>query len=169
MSLNVVYKIDTAYQDFSVRILRVVRQNLWLYLPDTVLIILLIVPPYALEETLSIIAGLLILGIRDIIIIKRNIKYLNFFEIQNGLVHYSILRYSMVYIEDKEHITNIDMEWIESQNNSRLQLIRKDSVVHTQYAMGYWTRNRLKKLYFEFKELKKDNNIEDIFRGPILN
>ncbi len=169
MSADVVYKIEIGYQDFTTRILRVVKQNFLLYIPDALLIVLLIIPPYNLEKTLSIIGGLLILGIRDIIIMKRNIKYLNNFEVHNGLVYFSILKYSDVYINDHDHITNIDMEWIESKNNCRLVIKRKNSIIHTQYAIGYWTKNRLKELYKEFKEIKNDNNIEDIFRGPILN
>ncbi|MBS3806934.1 MAG: hypothetical protein KGY60_05470 [Bacteroidales bacterium] len=167
MKASMNYQIERPYQVFSKRILRVVVRKFYLYIPDLVLITLLVIPPYKSEQILMIVTGLVILGFRDLVLMRRSIYYLNQFKVEEQSVKFSLIRYNEVVEDHENHIANVDIE--KGSQPFRLIIKENNQVVHQQYAIGYWTKSRLNELYEQFHNLKQDVTLESMFKGHMMN
>jgi len=167
MKASMNYQIERAYQDFSKRILRFAARKFYLYIPDLVLITLLVIPPYKGEQILMIVTGLVILGFRDIVLMRRSKYYLNQFKVEAQSVYFSLIRYNDVVEIHENHIANVSME--KGSQPFRLIIRENNKVVHQQYAIGYWTKSRLNELYEQFNSLKQDVTLESMFQGHQIN
>ena len=165
MKATIDYQIERPYQDFSKRILRFAAKKFYLYIPDLALITLLVIPPYKTEQILMIVTGLVILGFRDIVLMRRSVYYLNQFRVEEQSVQFSLIRYNEVVENHENHIANVSME--KGTQPFRLIIKENDQVVHQQYAIGYWTKSRLQALYDEFNNMKQDVTLESMFKGHI--
>lgn len=167
MKTSMNYQIEHPYQVFSKRILRVVVRRFYLYIPDLVLITLLVIPPYKSEQILMIVTGLVILGFRDLVLMRRSIYYLNQFKVEEQSVKFSLIRYNEVVEDHENHIANVAIE--KGSQPFRLIIKENNQVVHQQYAIGYWTKSRLNELYEQFNNLKQDVTLESMFKGHMMN
>ena len=161
------YQIEHPYQEFSKRILRFVAKKFYLYIPDLILLVLLVIPPYESDEILMIVTGLVILGFRDIVLMRRSIYYLNQFRVEDQSVRFSLIKYNDVFDRHENHIANVAVE--KAKQPFRLIIKENDQVVHQQYAIGYWTKARLEDLYNKFNNMKQDVTLESMFQGHIVN
>lgn len=159
------YEIDSAERNFSKRILRFVKNNVWLYIPDIVLIIFLILPPYEIEKTLMIVSALVVLGFRDLVILRRSTYCLSQFKVKDQTVFFSIMKYNQVFYFRQNHIANVDL--ILTHRPFRLVIMENDKMIHHQYAIGHWNKKRLKKLYKQYKNMKQDISIETMFKREV--
>lgn len=163
MEATLYYELNTENKDFTRRMLRFLKHNIWLYIPDFILIALLVIPPYEMEKTLMIISGLVVLGFRDLVVLRRSTYYLNEFKVDDQMmVTFSVLRYNQIYLTRQNHISNIELS--REYRPFRLLISENNEVVHQQYALGYWKRNKLEELYRKFSDLKQDISIESMFK-----
>jgi hypothetical protein len=163
MKASFQYQIQKPYQNFSTRLLRFVANRFYLYIPDLVLIVLLVIPPYHMEKILLIVSGLVILGFRDIVLMRRSIYYLKQFSVDDHNVKFSVIKYSDVAKEHENHIANVALE--KAFNPFRLIIRENDEVVHQQYALGYWNKSRLEDLHDKYNNLKQDVTLESMFKA----
>lgn len=168
MNTKMYFHIPQQYKAFAVRILHFVRTNYVLYIPDLIIITLLAVPPYSTGETLALVTGLVILGFRDIMAMRYMKHYLMSFQVKNAEVYISLLKYDR-RIDISSHISRINMRFMRGKRISRLQIYDGDQLIHQQYAIGYWTRERLMQLNEKYGNLKKDVDLSIMFRGTTLN
>jgi len=167
MKASMNYQIERPYQDFSKRILRFIVRRFYLYIPDLALITLLVIPPYKSEQILMIVTALVILGFRDLVLMRRSIYYLNQFKVEEQSVQFSLIRYNEVVENHENHIANVAIE--KGTQPFRLIIRENNQVVHQQYAIGYWTKSRLNELYEHFQNLKQDVTLESMFKGHMMN
>ena len=165
MEATLFYELNTENKDFTKRMLRFLKHNIWLYIPDFVLIILFVLPPYEMEKTLMIISGLVVLGFRDLVVIRRSTYYLSQFKVEEQMVTFSVLRYNQNYITRRNHISNIEL--VREYRPFRLLIRENNEVVHQQYALGYWNKAKLEELYRKFNDLKQDVSMESMFKRSL--
>ena len=163
MKASIHYQIQKPYHIFSQRILRFVVNRFYLYIPDLALITLLVIPPYHSQKILLIVTGLVILGFRDIVMMRRSIYYLNDFEVSDQNVRFSLIKYNEVVENHENHIANVALE--KATNPFRLIIMENNNVVHEQYALGYWDKKRLEELYEKYNNLKEDVTLETMFKA----
>ncbi len=159
-----IFEIPEIYKSYSTRILRFVKSKFWLYIPDAIIIILLIIPPYSTSETLALISGLIVLGFRDIIIMRRMNSYLSAFKVEESNVHITVLKYNHVLFNRTTHISNIDLRLLNNWYGLSLEILEGGELIHQQYAIGYWTKSRLLDLYEKFNSLKGGVNLNAMFK-----
>jgi hypothetical protein len=164
MDKEMSYEIPEFYRDFSKRILRFARRHFWMYIPDAVIIILLIVPPYSSSETIALISGLVVLGFRDIVIMRRMSNYLSSIKVRDSMIYYTIYKHNQVMIDRSSHISNFDIKISEKWYGLSIGLYESGLLIHQQYAMGYWTKERLRELYNRFNSLKGGVNLNAMFK-----
>jgi hypothetical protein len=162
MEATLYFEINQESKDFTKRMLRFVKQNFWLYLPDLALIALLIMPPYRMEKTLMIVTGLVILGFRDLVVMRRSTHYLNQFKVEDQMVTFSVRKYNHILFSRENHIANVEV--IKEYRPFRLVIKENDEVVHRQYAIGYWSKKRLEDLYQQYNHLKQDISMDTMFK-----
>lgn len=167
MNTDLSFEIPEKYKDFSKRILRFARSHFWMYIPDGVIILLLIIPPYSKSETLALISGLVVLGFRDIVIMRMMKAYLSSFRVSDSMVFYTVYKYSQVFLDHSTHISNIDIKLAQKWYGLSIGLYDGGVLVHQQYAMGYWTKQRLRELYNKFNEIKGGVNLKAMFREQL--
>lgn len=165
MEATLYYELNTENRDFTKRMLRFLKHNIWLYIPDFALIILLFLPPYEMEKTLMIISGLVVLGFRDLVVIRRSTYYLSQFKVEEQRVTFSVLRYNQNYLTRQNHISNIVL--VREYRPFRLLIKENNEVVHQQYALGYWNKAKLEELYRKFNDLKQDVSMESMFKRSL--
>lgn len=163
MKASIHYQIQKPYHIFTQRILRFVLNRFYLYIPDMVLVALLVIPPYHTQKILLIVTGLVILGFRDLVLMRRSIYYLNDFEVDDHNVRFSLIRYNEVIENHENHIANVALEKV--GNPFRLIIKENNQVVHEQYALGYWDKRRLEDLYEKYNNLKEDVTLESMFKA----
>jgi hypothetical protein len=165
MEATLYYELNTENRDFAKRMLRFLRNNFWLYIPDLILLVLLVLPPYQMEKTLMIISGLVVLGFRDLVVIRRSTYYLSQFKVEEQMVSFSILRYNQPYLTRKNHISNVEL--VREYRPYRLLIKENNAVIHQQYALGYWNKAKLEELYRKFNDLKQDVSMESMFKRSL--
>ena len=165
MELN--FEVPPKYLNLSTRLINYVRRHFWLYIPDTVIIIFLIIPPYTTNETIALISGLVVLGFRDIFLMQRLNTYLVSFSLEEAMVSYTIYKNNQPVIRSSSHISNIELRFAEKPFGSFLEIFENDQLVHQQYALGYWSKKRLKDLYSKFYSFKGDVDMSSMFKEHI--
>ena len=169
MHANLTYKISDPYKDYLSRLMQFVKKNIWLYIPDSILLLMLILPPYSLDKAIMILTGLVLISFRDVIAMKRSARYLNHFTVEDSYVNYSILKYSKIFKNKKVHISRVSLVLEEFKRPYFLDIYEQGSLVHRQYAIGYWSLNKLREMHSNFNSLKKDMNLSSMFRGASMN
>jgi hypothetical protein len=162
MEATLYYELNKENKDFTKRMLRFLKNNLWLYIPDIVLIVLLVIPPYEMEKTLMIVSGLVVLGFRDLVVLRRSTYYLNQIKVEDQMVSFSVMRYNQIYLSSENHISNVDI--IREYRPFRLVIKENGEVVHQQYALGFWSREKLEELYQKFHNLKQGVSMDSMFK-----
>ncbi|MFP4620305.1 MAG: hypothetical protein ACLFM7_03275 [Bacteroidales bacterium] len=165
MEATLYYELNEENKDFTKRMLRFLKNNIWLYIPDIVLLVLLAFPPYSMEKTLMIITGLVVLGFRDLVVLRRSTYYLSQFKVEEQMVSFSVMRYNQIYLSRRTHISNVDL--VREYRPFRLLIKENDEVVHQQYALGFWNKEKLEEFYQKFRNLKQDISIESMFKRNI--
>ena len=163
MGTTLYYQVNVEHKDFIKRLLRIVKNNIWLYIPDLILIGILVTPPYELEKTVMIITGLLVLAIRDLDILRRTIFYLSEIKVEDQMVSFSIMKYNDIYDVQESHISNVEL--VKRYKPYRLVFRLKNQEIHQQYAIGFWKRQKLEELYRNFNDLKQGISIDDMFKN----
>lgn len=169
MHVYLEYRIPDIYRDFPARMVIFFRRNIHLYIPDFILLIFLMIPPYNWQETLYILTGLVILSLRDVFVMKRITKYLALFKVENYFVEYSILKYSRVYEQRRVHISKVNLNLSTRKKPYKLEIYEGEELMHVQYAIGYYSLRKLKEIYSNFHNLKKELGLGVMFRGATLN
>ena len=164
MKDNMFFEIPEIYRSYSTRLLKFVRRKFWFYIPDALIIILLIIPPYSTSETIALISGLVVLGFRDIIIMRRMNFYLSAFIVEESNVFITVLKYNHVYINRTTHISNVDLRLSDKWYGLSIEILEGGELIHQQYAIGYWTKSRIKDLYEKFRSLKGGVNLNAMFK-----
>ena len=164
MKDNMVFEIPEVYKNYSSRILKFLKRKFWLYIPDAIIIVLLIIPPYSASETMALISGLVVLGFRDIVILRRINSYLSSFKVEESTVYISVLKYSDVLINRSTHISNIDLRLLDKWYGYSVEIFEGGELIHQQYAIGYWTKQRLADLYDKFNSFKGGVNLNAMFK-----
>jgi hypothetical protein len=118
-----------------------------------------------MEKTLMIISGLVVLGFRDLVVIRRSTYYLSQFKVEEQMVSFSILRYNQPYLTRKNHISNVEL--VREYRPYRLLIKENNAVIHQQYALGYWNKAKLEELYRKFNDLKQDVSMESMFKRSL--
>ncbi|MBS3768718.1 MAG: hypothetical protein V5A47_00905 [Bacteroidales bacterium] len=162
MEATLYYELNKENKDFTKRMLRFLKNNLWLYIPDIALIVLLVIPPYEMEKTLMIVSGLVVLGFRDLVVLRRSTYYLNQIKVEDQMVSFSVMRYNQIYLSSENHISNVDL--IREYHPFRLVIKENGEVVHQQYALGFWSREKLEELYQKFHNLKQGVSMDSMFK-----
>ena len=165
MEATLYYELNTENKDFTKRMLRFLKNNIWLYIPDFLLLVMLAFPPYEMEKTLMIISGLIVLGFRDLIVMRRSTYYLNQFKVEDQMVSFSVMRYNQIYLTRHNHISSINLD--KEYRPFRLVIKENDEIIHQQYALGFWNKKKLEELYQKFHNLKQDISIESMFKRNI--
>lgn len=162
MEATLYYEINAKDKDFANRMMRFVKHNFWIYIPDFVLIILLILPPYEMDKTLMIISGLVVLGFRDVVVLRRSTYYLDRFKVEDQMVSFAVMRYNHIFFTRQNHISNVEL--VREERPYRIVFKENNEVVHQQYAIGYWKKDKLEELYRKFNELKQGISMESMFK-----
>jgi len=164
MKDNMFFEIPEIYKNYSTRLLRFVRRKFWLYIPDAIIIVLLIIPPYSTNETIALISALVVFGFRDIIIMRRMNSYLSAFKVEESNVYITVLRYNHVSVNRTTHISNIDLRLSDKWYGFSMEILEGGELIHQQYAIGYWTKSRILDLYEKFNSLKGGVNLNAMFK-----
>src|SRR6056297_3125432 len=96
--------------DYLGRVFLFMKINFYLYLPDLIVILYLVLPPYSWEEAIYLILILLVLSIRDILILRFSRYHLGEFVAINNDVFIKILKKGKLNQQFKEYISDIDVE-----------------------------------------------------------
>ena len=112
-----------------------------------------------------IVSGLVVLGFRDLVVLRRSTYYLNQFKVEDQMVSFSVMRYNQIYLTRHNHISSINLE--KKYRPFRLVIKENDEIIHQQYALGFWNKKKLEELYQKFHNLKQDISIESMFKRNI--
>ena len=164
MKDNMLFEIPEMYKSYSTRLLKFMKRKFWFYIPDGIIIALLIIPPYSTSETMALISALIVLGFRDIIIMRRMNFYLSAFIVEESNVYITVLKYNHVYINRTTHISNVDLRLSDKWYGLSIEILEGGELIHQQYAIGYWTKSRIKDLYEKFRSLKGGVNLNAMFK-----
>jgi len=156
-------------QDYLGRILIFIKRNLILYFPDFITLLLLAIPPYSWFETRIIIAIALFLSIRDILLLKYAVNHLGKFIIDGDSVSIIILRKSTLYKQIHGLISEFDIAVKGKFCFTKVLIYKNNELIHSQYAIGNWSPIKLRELYEQFYQIKRDLGFWRMFKGPMIN
>jgi hypothetical protein len=156
-------------QDYLGRILIFIKRNFWLYIPDLIILLFLVLPPYSWFETNIIITLALVLSIRDILLLKYAVFHLGKFIIDGDSVSLAILRKSELHKQYSGNISEFDIKIKSKLFFKKTLILKSNEVIHCQYAIGNWTPKKMDELYEQFYNIKRDIGFWKIFKGPMAN
>ncbi|MDY6801403.1 MAG: hypothetical protein SVU94_09275 [Bacteroidota bacterium] len=145
------------------------KRNFYLYLPDLIVILYLIIPPYSWEEAVYLILVLLVLSIRDIFILRYSRYHLGEFVAINNDVFIKILKKGKLNKQFKEYISDIDVEINYHFGFPVLYILCQDELLFKQYATGIWSGKRMREFKDSFYDFKKEQSMWKMFKGPSEN
>ena len=163
MQLN--YHSISKDQAYLSRVFLFVRRNYWLYLPDALIVLLLIIPPYTWGETKVLIPIILIIFIRDIIILNLSFRHLGKFVAKGNEVSIGILNMSKMQKERIEWLPELDLEIKYSFGIPILHIIKGNEVIFKQYPFGSWSLLRMTEFVESFYDYKKEQALWKMFKG----
>ncbi len=155
--------------DYLGRVFLFMKRNFYLYLPDLVIIIYLVLPPYSLREALILILLLLILSTRDIFLLKLSRYHLGEFVAINNDVYIKIFKKNKLHQKYEEYISDMDVEINYHFGFPVLYILRQDELLFKQYATGVWSGKRMKEFKDSFYDFKKEQAMWKMFKGPSEN
>ncbi len=155
--------------DYLGRVFLFMKRNFYLYLPDLIVILYLVIPPYSWKEAIYLILILLILSIRDIFILRYSRYHLGEFIAINNDVYIKILKKGKLNQQFKEYISDIDVEINYHVGFPVLYILRQDEVLFKQYATGIWSGKRMREFKDSFYDFKKEQSMWKMFKGPSEN
>jgi len=156
-------------QDYLGRILIFVKRNFWLYIPDFVLVLFLVLPPYSWHEALFVIGISLLLSIRDVFLLIYSVNHLGKFIIDGDSVSLAILRKSELQKQYSGNISEFDIKIRGKLFFKKAFILKNNEVIHCQYAIGNWTPKKMDELYEQFYSIKRDTGFWKIFKVPMVN
>jgi hypothetical protein len=156
-------------QDYLGRILIFVKRNIWLYIPDFVLVLFLVLPPYSWHEALLVIGISLVLSIRDVCLLIYSVNHLGKFIIDGDSVSIAVLRKSELQRQYSGSISEFDIKVKGKLFFKKTLIIKNNEVIHYQYAIGNWSPKKMDELYEHFYNVKRDIGFWKIFKGPMVN
>ena len=163
MQLN--YHSEPKDQGYLSRIFLLIKRNYWLYSPDALIVLLLILPPYKWDETKILIVIILILLVRDIIILRLSYKHLGKFVAKGNEVFIGILKRSKIQKERTEWLPELDLEIKYSFGIPVLYIIKGNEVIFKQYPFGSWSVQKMTEFVNSFYDYKKEQALWKMFKG----
>ena len=167
MQLN--YFSKSPDNEYLGRVFLFMKRNFYLYLPDVVVILFLVLPPYSWRETIYLLIMLLILSIRDIMLLKYSVYHLGEFVAINNDVYLKILKKRKLHQQYKEYITDIEIEINYRFGIPVMYILKQDEVLFKQYPTGIWSGKRMKEFKDSFYDFKKEQAMWKMFKGPSEN
>ncbi|MFO7828082.1 MAG: hypothetical protein R6V23_05635 [Bacteroidales bacterium] len=167
MQLN--YFSKSPDNEYLGRVILFMKRNFYLYLPDVVIILFLILPPYSWRETIYLLIMLLVLSIRDIMLLKYSVYHLGEFVAINNDVYLKILKKRKLHQQYKEYITDIEVEINYRFGIPVMYILKQDEVLFKQYPTGIWSGKRMKEFKDSFYDFKKEQAMWKMFKGPSEN
>ncbi|HAN18593.1 MAG: hypothetical protein A2X13_13810 [Bacteroidetes bacterium GWC2_33_15] len=156
-------------QDYWGRFLLFAKRNFWLYIPDIITFLFLLIPPYSWFETQIIIALVIILSIRDILVLKFSVYHLAKFYIDGDFVSVAIIRKNSLHDQINGKISEFDIKINSFAGFKTMEIFQNNKLVHRQFATGYWSGCKMKELYEQFYEIKRNLGFWRMFQGPMVN
>ncbi len=152
-------------QSYLGRVFLLVKRNYWLFLPDIIIFMILIFPPYTLRETYVLIGLLLILLVRDIILLKLGVYHISKFLVKGNDVNICILRKNKIHREINEWLPDIELEVKYINGMPILFISKRNEVLFKQYPIGRWSAAKMKEFVDSFYDYKKEQAMWKIFKG----
>ena len=152
-------------QAYLSRIFLFVKRNYWLYSPDVIIVLLLILPPYNWSEIKVLIVIILILLIRDIIIFRLSYKHLGKFVAKGNEVSIGILNRGKMQHERIEWLPELDLEIKYSFGIPVLYIVKGSEVIFKQYPFGVWSFQKMTEFVDSFYDYKKEQALWKMFKG----
>ncbi|MEE4197126.1 MAG: hypothetical protein V2I54_05740 [Bacteroidales bacterium] len=151
------------------RVLLFIKRNFYLYLPDLIVLVYLVIPPYTWKEAIYLIMILLVLSLRDILLLRYSRYHLGEFVAINNDVYLKILKKGKLHQQYKEYISDIDMEINYHLGFPVLYILKQDELLFKQYATGVWSGKRMREFKESFYDFKKEQSMWKMFKGPSDN
>lgn len=142
-----------------------IKRVWYLYIPDILLIIWIIAPPFSTEKLKLFIIAILLLGFRDISIIKQSQQHLESIKLKDGSAIIKTIRYSKVEEVIEKDINTLTMRLQKRLCCSYMDIYLDSELFHRQYAVGSYTFQKLHyllekvKQYQEIQTKKNDNTV----------
>lgn len=152
-------------QAYLSRIFLFIKRNYWLYFPDAIVVLLLILPPYNWSEAKILILIIIFILIRDITILKYSYKHLGKFVAKGNEVHIGILNGSKMHHETIEWLPELDLEIKYSLGIPILYITKSNDIFFKQYPFGNWSLLRMTEFVESFYDYKKEQALWKMFKG----
>ncbi|OFX21787.1 MAG: hypothetical protein A2041_14025 [Bacteroidetes bacterium GWA2_31_9b] len=156
-------------QDYFGRFLLFAKRNFWLYIPDFITLLFLIIPPYTRFETILLVSIIIILSVRDIAVLKLSIFHLAKFNIDEDYISIAILRKSKLNSQISGNISEFDIKVKSFVCFRTMEIFQDNKMIHKQYATGYWSGKKMKELYEQFYDAKRNIGMWRMFKAPMVN
>ena len=163
MQLN--YYTTSQDQGFLRRIFLFLKRNYWLYSLEVILLLIIVLPPYQLNDIKwYILIGAAIL-IRDVFVVILNYKYLGEFVSKGNKVSIGIIHGSKMHHELSEWLPELDLEIRYKFGSPVLHIVKGKQVIYKQYAIGVWTLQTMNEFISSFYEYKKEQALWKMYKG----
>ena len=157
MSRECKHQIKKEEVDFIYRVLITIKRVWYLYIPDIILLVWILSPPFSMEKLRYFIIAILILGFRDISIIKQSQYYLESLRLEENRAFIQIVKYGKLETRVEQDIHTLSVQLYKKFCCSYLDIYRGRDLLHRQYAVGSYTFQKLHYLAEKIKQCKKRN------------
>jgi len=155
--------------DYATRVFRFMKRNVYMYLPDFGLLLMLLLPPYTWLQFWVAIVGLMILSIRDVVLLMLAKYHVYHVELQGREVVIQLVRFSRHFRTFHVPIHDLSITITEKMGCKIMNLKEGQFILHRQYPIGRWSPEAIEQLKSRLHEQKKEQLLHTIFRGPIAN
>jgi hypothetical protein len=163
MQLN--YHSTHQDQGFLSRIFIFLKRNYWLYALEVLLIVLLILPPYGLDEIRLLILIVAIILTRDFFIFRLSYKHLGGFVAKGNEVYIGIIHGSKIKKEINEWLPELDLEIKYTIGIPVLCIMKGNETLFKQYSFGVWSIQKMNEFVNSFYDYKKEQALWKMFKG----
>ncbi|SRR6056297_232730 len=157
MSIECKYQINKEEVDFIYRILITIKRVWYLYLPDVFLLIWILWPPFSMEKLKIFIIAILLLGFRDITIIKQSQYYMERLKIEGSKAFLQILNFSKTHKVAEHHVDALNIQLNKRFCCSYMDIYLDNKLLHRQYAVGSYNFQKLHYLAEKVKQYQNEN------------
>jgi len=155
--------------DYGTRVFRFMKRNIFMYLPDAGLLLMLLLPPYTWQQFWLALTGLLLLSIRDIFILILAKYHVYHVALKGDEVVIELVRFSKHFRTFHVPIRDISIT-IKEKLGCKIMCMKEGKfLLHKQYPVGVWSPEAIEALKTRVQEEKKEKLLHAIFRGPMTN
>jgi hypothetical protein len=155
--------------DYATRVFRFMKRNVYMYLPDFGLLLMLLLPPYTWLQFWIALVGLLILSIRDIVLLILAKYHVYHVEIQGKEVVIKLVRFSRHFQTFRIPIHDLTITSTEKMGCTIMSFKEGRFLLHRQYPIGRWSPEAIEQFKTRLQEQKKELLLHTIFRGAMSN